>query len=326
MPSTKAPLHIFKPGRHTAMGGESLNFSEPDLQAIVAAYDPAKHEAPLVIGHPKHDLPAYGWVQSLSYSEGDEGSGLYAMPSQVNPDFADMVAAGAFKKISASFYGPNSPNNPVPGVYYLRHVGFLGAQPPAVKGLRNPAFAEDEPGVVTVEFGEADHTTSPPFSQQEESTVTEEEAARLRAENERLAAQVAQAKRDQVHAGNVAFCDALVSEGRMLPAAKDVLVATLDHLAGQEQPIEFGEGDAKAPLIDSLKATLKAVPQAVQFGEQATSAAAAADASTQAQADADDAAFAESATPERLKQHQAVKAHMAQHKVDYATAAAAVIR
>lgn len=359
------------------MGGESLSFSEPDLQAIVAAYDPAKHEAPLVIGHPKHDMPAYGWVQSLSYSDGDEGSGLYAMPAQVNPDFADMVAAGAFKKISASFYGPSSPNNPVPGGYYLRHVGFLGAQPPAVKGLRNPAFAEDEPGVVTVEFGEWDDVTnanlwrnfrewvigkfgqeeadrvapayqvqqleqgaqdelreaqaeagtvSPSFSQQEESTVTEEEAARLRAENERLAAQVAQVKRDQVHAGNVAFCDALVADGRLLPAAKGVIVATLDHLAGQDQVIEFGEGDAKAPLIDSLKTTLKAAPKAVEFGEHATTAAAATATDAQAQADGDDAAFAESATPERLKQHQAIKAHMAQHKVDYATAAAAVLR
>jgi len=32
------------------------------------------------------------------------------------------------------------------------------------------------------------------------------------------------------------------------------------------------------------------------------------------------------ADPERLKQHQAVLAHMAAHKVDYATAARAVIR
>ncbi|MDG6304415.1 peptidase, partial [Glaesserella parasuis] len=34
------------------------------------------------------------------------------------------------------------------GSLYLRHVGFLGAIPPAVKGLRNPVFAEGEEGVV----------------------------------------------------------------------------------------------------------------------------------------------------------------------------------
>ncbi|MFS2072756.1 hypothetical protein ACEN9D_28795 [Pseudomonas sp. CT11-2] len=40
----------------------------------------------------------------------------------------------------------------MPGVYYLRHVGFLGAQPPAVKGLRPIELAEGEPGVI--EFSE----------------------------------------------------------------------------------------------------------------------------------------------------------------------------
>lgn len=144
-PPTQKPLQIFKPGRHTAMGGQALNFSESDLQATVAAYDPTLHEAPLVVGHPAHDLPAFGWVSSLSFSEG----GIDATPAQVNPDFADMVAAGAFKKISASFYAPGSPSNPVPDVYYLRHVGFLGAQPPAVKGLRNASFADLEEGVLT---------------------------------------------------------------------------------------------------------------------------------------------------------------------------------
>ena len=142
-PASK-PIQIFKPGRHTAMSGAALAFSETDLQASAAAYDPAKHEAPLVAGHPKHDDPAYGWVKSLGFAEGR----LEAEPQQVDPAFAEMVAAGRFKKISASFYAPDSPSNPVPGVYYLRHVGFLGAQPPAVKGLRAPEFSEADEGVV----------------------------------------------------------------------------------------------------------------------------------------------------------------------------------
>jgi hypothetical protein len=45
----------------------------------------------------------------------------------------------------------------VPGVYYLRHVGFLGAQAPAVKGLRSPSFAASEAGVV--EFGDGEDET-----------------------------------------------------------------------------------------------------------------------------------------------------------------------
>lgn len=148
--NTKTPIQIFKAGKHTASSGVALTFSESDLTASANAYDPAIHEAPLVIGHPKADLPAYGWVKSLSFSN----SGLEAQPAQVNADFAEMVKTGAFKKISASFYTPESPSNPVPGVYYLRHVGFLGAEPPAVKGLRAPEFSDAADGVI--EFSELD--------------------------------------------------------------------------------------------------------------------------------------------------------------------------
>lgn len=139
----KKQIQIFKPGRHVAMSGAMLNFTEADLRASAAAYDPAKHEAPIVIGHPAHNAPAYGWVKSLAFADG-----LDAEPQQVDPAFAEMVDQGRFKKISASFYSPDSPQNPVPGVYYLRHVGFLGAQPPAVKGLRQPEFADGEQGVI----------------------------------------------------------------------------------------------------------------------------------------------------------------------------------
>ena len=70
-----------------------------------------------------------------------------------------MVRAGRFKKVSASFYTPDSPHNPVPGVYYLRHVGFLGAQPPAVKGLApvpvNFAEGDTEEGCVSFDFAES---------------------------------------------------------------------------------------------------------------------------------------------------------------------------
>ena len=145
------PLHIFKSGTHTAMNGASFDFSESDIAATVRAYDPALHEAPLVIGHPRHDAPAAGWVKSLQATV----EGLIAEPQQVDASFAELVASGSFKKISASFYQPDSPSNPVPGVYYLRHVGFLGAQPPAVKGLRAIELAEGEQGVV--EFADFGH-------------------------------------------------------------------------------------------------------------------------------------------------------------------------
>ncbi len=145
-------IQIFVAGKHTDMSGAALSFSESDLAASAQAYDPALHEAPLVIGHPKHDAPAYGWVASVFAENGS----LEIVPDQVDPEFAEMHAKGRFKKRSASFYRPDSPNNPKPGVYYLKHVGFLGAQPPAIKGLKSAEFLEAEEGIVTVEFGESE--------------------------------------------------------------------------------------------------------------------------------------------------------------------------
>lgn len=137
-------LHIFKPGKHTAVNGKVIDFTEAMVAAIASCYDPAKHEAPIVVGHPKTDDPAYGWARSLSFADG----ALIAAPDQVDPAFAELVNAGRFKKISASFYEPDATANPVPGQFYLRHIGFLGANPPAVKGLKSASFADSDEGIV----------------------------------------------------------------------------------------------------------------------------------------------------------------------------------
>lgn len=142
-------IHIFKTGTHTSAAGTTHEFSESLLQDAVNAYDPALHEAPIVIGHPKGEEQAYGWIESMSYSDGD----VEAIPHQVSVEFEEAVKAGKFKKVSASWYTPDHPQNPAPGNLYLRHVGFLGAQPPAIKGLRPVEFSEGEGE--TIEFEES---------------------------------------------------------------------------------------------------------------------------------------------------------------------------
>lgn len=137
-------LHIFKPGRHITAAGEEIEFSVADVVAMATAYDPKLGKAPIVVGHPKTDDPSYGWAKKLYIRP----RGLYAEPDKVDPQFAEEVNAGRYGTISSKFYRPTDPNNPKPGVWYLRHIGFLGATPPAVKGLDEPEFAEDD-GCVT---------------------------------------------------------------------------------------------------------------------------------------------------------------------------------
>ena len=124
-------IEIFSAGRHIDDSGAVHNFSQADVAGMAGAYDPELREAPLTVGHPAHNLPAYGWVKGLALND----AGRLAMDTRaVEPAFAEMVQAQRFPKRSASFYPPSHPNNPKPGNWYLRHVAFLGAQPPAIAG------------------------------------------------------------------------------------------------------------------------------------------------------------------------------------------------
>ena len=133
------PIHFFRAGNHTSTNGVETNFSDQMLSAIAANYDRSLHEAPIVVGHPKGNAPAYGWVDKIITKPG----GLYAVPREVNGDFADLVKSGAYKKVSGAFYAPDSKNHPKAGTYYLRHIGFLGAQPPALKGLDSIELSDE---------------------------------------------------------------------------------------------------------------------------------------------------------------------------------------
>lgn len=154
-----AGIEIFRPGRHIDDAGGVHEFSPADVAAMAAGYNPALREAPLTVGHPQNNLPAYGWVARLQVN----ADGHLAMETRnVEPQFAELVSARRFTKRSASFYAPAHPNNPTPGQWYLRHVAFLGAQPPAIAGLKDiPDFAEDDGAISFSEEGDDPHAHKP---------------------------------------------------------------------------------------------------------------------------------------------------------------------
>ena len=131
-------IEIFRTGTHTDSAGNTADWTDRDLDKIVSSYNPAIHEAPIVIGHPEIDSPAYGWVQALKR----EGDRLLAKPKQLIDEFKDWVQRGLYKKISIALYPDLT----------LRHVGFLGAVPPAIKGLKPVQFQER--GKVTICFSD----------------------------------------------------------------------------------------------------------------------------------------------------------------------------
>ncbi|PYS88982.1 MAG: hypothetical protein DMF64_18940 [Acidobacteria bacterium] len=132
-------VDVFSTGTHTDDKGNVHEIDAAFLDQVAAHLAPDLHEPPAVIGHPKTDAPAHGWVCGLRV----EGDMLQAQFCDVDPAFEEMVRKGKFKKRSASFYldEAKAPGARAP---QLRHVGFLGAQPPAVKGLRAIQFGEGE--------------------------------------------------------------------------------------------------------------------------------------------------------------------------------------
>lgn len=292
-------IEIFKVGSWTSAEGQTIRFTENDLRKTAAVYDPAKFDAPLVLGHPKTDDPAYGWVKNLSYADGK----LFAEADDLVPAFSEAVAKKRYKKISASFYAPNHPGNPVPGTYYLRHVGFLGAAAPAVKGLKPVAFAGTADGALTFDFAEEapaeearaagilakiKELIADKFGTEEaEKAVPAEELAALEdapaaPEPETAApadpeeddkekkkkessfaereAALAKREKDLKHAENVQFLDALIASGRLMPGMKNKMLNFMDSL--NDGSLSFSE------KTDAFRDILAGLPKAVEFSEK----------------------------------------------------------
>ena len=143
-------FQIFKAGKRQSNDGKEYEITEQDVIDCAECYNPTLHEAPLVFGHPKTDDPAFGWVKGLQST----GGLLSADFSDVDEGAKELVRAKKFKHVSASFYPPTHPSNPVPGKWYLRHVGLLGAMPPSVKGLGAVSFSDADGCVEFSEYGQ----------------------------------------------------------------------------------------------------------------------------------------------------------------------------
>ncbi|VFR54778.1 Phage protein [plant metagenome] len=319
-------LEIFRAGRRTARDGRVYEITPADIATAAAAYDPTLSEAPLVIGHPEHNKPSYGWVSALHV----DGDVLQSDHHQVDPAFAQYFAAGRVKKRSAAFYHPQDPANPKPGVWYLRHVGFLGAIPPAVKGLRDPQFSEGDTEFGLVLFSDPDPQEQSDMSKELQEQLDAEKKARAAAEaantatKQQLAAaqaatieadkklaEFAEAQKTARHDAHVSFAEARIQDGKLLPKDKAMLVATLDQLAVAE-PVEFSEGDTtrKVSPAQWLQDLVSAGAPQVDFSERGGGDLSTARGAAKGQSDAE--------------VDKKARAYMGQHKVSYVEAVRAV--
>lgn len=302
-------FEIFKTGRHTDGAGNTREWTEDDLSKIANSYNPQVHEAPVVIGHPKDNAPAYGWVSALK----KKGGVLYATFKDLVPEFVDAVKKGLYKKRSISLYPDMS----------LRHIGFLGAVPPAIKGLKDVNFSNEQ-RAMSYEFedcktgkeeksmkflewlkglaakdGVTLEDVPQNFSEADLKNKLADERKRMEAEFSEMVISIEEARKrkeaelkeredtirqkeemlkqvqhDTQKKEAASFCEGLLKEGKLTPAMMKHgmgLQNFLEQVGSIETTIEFGEGEKKESQapVEFMQSFLSNLPKAIEFGEVA---------------------------------------------------------
>ena len=259
-------IEIARAGTFEDNAGRPRTFTAGDLDAIARSYDPAKRDAPLTFGHPSSDrAPAIGWVDKLK----SEGGRLYASFSRVPEQVRDLVARGHYRHVSMSL---------MPDLVTLRHVALLGAEQPAIDGLKAVEFA-DGGNAITVDFtattqGEVSMTVEELQRQIGQLTAQLEtlknENADLRKKLEAATGEKARAesarteaekKTEQVSADFAAYrgkieserrearVSELVKAGKVKPAEKAGILEFAAKLAGQTGSVDFTAPDGRTESL-----------------------------------------------------------------------------
>jgi len=273
----------------------------PDkLSETAEAYNNSSFEAPIVLGHPEKDSPAYGWIERLQV----QGDRLLAYPKQVTEELKKLVRDGYYRKISASFYGPSNPNNPCPGRYFLKHVGLFGGYPVARKSLPAVQFSEDSAEILytpevdikeeeivslaedkvaspagEVKIAEAEAEKEIQYSEVQPSPIEITSALERIEKASELFKQLQQKTKDlqrkqfelDSRSEFAEFAEGLISANKLLPSEKEGVVnllMVLKSIGSEFGVLEFAEFDA----IDWLKKFLERQQSVVDYAEVASRA------------------------------------------------------
>lgn len=146
-------IPAFEAGMRTDSAGRQREWPVDELDRIIEIYNAKAAEskafwAPICKGHPKHDSPSFGWINRFKRV----GKRLVADGiRKLSDEFLASLRRGEYMKVSMAFWPPDHPSNPVPGVRFPRHLGFLGAESPAVT-LPVPEYEAEEESAEVFEF------------------------------------------------------------------------------------------------------------------------------------------------------------------------------
>lgn len=288
-------IEIFRGGLQIDSSGKAHD-GDAIIEKALNNFSKDVHEPPLVVGHPESNSPAFGWVDSLKKTTKKGTTLLLARFRQVVPEFEAQAQKGLYKKRSASFYPDGT----------LRHVGFLGAAPPAVKGLVDLKFEENAD--IIFEFTDDNQTTKkeeeskmkfPEFIEAfkiwkqfqkdpgatldltpsgGEKSFTEADLENktkeaVEVEREKLTAKFAENEIERLKKTaeeNIStWHDSMVEKGQIIPSWTDLGLKEFCNSLEAISIVEFSEENKKTPL-DWFKGFVEELPKFVNFNELAT--------------------------------------------------------
>ncbi len=283
---------IFNTGLHKDSKGNQKLWTKTDLEAIVKNFENKNPDVPICCGHTKSNSPAYGWIDELKVEDAKTDNGivskLYASYKQVQEEFKDACQKGLFKTRSISI----TPD------LVLRHVAFLGAQPPAIKGMEQFCFDEQQEAM-TYNFDEIEENNAdikevpslPPETHEEDKVnpgtklplppevnkgenmeenqklqEAQEELKKIQEENQELKKELEERKKEANSKEIEEFCDCAIKEGNILPSQREFVAGFLNSLS--ESCLNFSE-ETQQNCQKSFKDFIKNLKQ-FDFEEIAT--------------------------------------------------------
>lgn len=248
---------IFRAGDY----GDKGVYTTADLDSMVSNFN-ERDQAPIVVGHPETNSPAWGWVTALRRV----GDILQAREGNIHPAFARAREERLFKNRSVRI--GRTQNGPK-----LLHLGYLGAALPEVEGLSGVVFSRD-PEATEIDFAllhhsgnqknaeenmaDKEHENSKQNSEQKEQETAKRLVsleARIKELEEALAAEkTARAEEKKARASEdaaraqaefAAFVDReMVAKGKLPKGDKEKAVAFLVGLSDRDKA-DFSQDDSR---------------------------------------------------------------------------------
>ncbi len=236
-------IDILRSGSFTDQANKAITITGEDLDQLARDYVP--DSAPLVLGHPTTEAPAYGWITALRR----DGDRLIATLSHLAQPLIDAIKQHQYKHVSVGMGKTDTG-------YLLRHLGILGAHPPAVKGLTpltslNLAEgSEDQTNAQSVVLN-TPVVGDAPKPEPEPAQATPELAERLRVlqqaydalkqQYDALAAKTAERNLAEHHAGVKIAIDGAIAQGKIPPASRAYYEANCKDKTALDAFVAFAE-------------------------------------------------------------------------------------